>query len=139
MQKHVFREAIDSLKLGLFKDEDGTFLSETAEFQYLERALVPDEDQAIFLVPQTGGEAIISIFNELQSTEEKHPNWPSNGFEALAIITEELGELAQAMLQFKHEGGDPERIRQEAIQVAAMGIRFVLNLPETNTQTESHE
>lgn len=135
MQKQVFCEAIHGLRISEFKDPNGKPLIDDAGFQYLEQALCPEEEQVTFSVPVVGGEAIIAIFNELRRAEEKWPNWPAAGFEALAIVTEELGELAQAMLQYKHEGGDPERIRQEAIQVAAMGIRFALNLPKT----ESHE
>lgn len=72
--------------------------------------------------------ALLDIYSELEAAEKQHPNWPENPFEALAIITEELGELSQALLQYKHEGGLSEAIRAEAIHVTAMGFRFIINI-----------
>ena len=74
---------------------------------------------------------IDDILKELERAEEKHPGWPADFFEGHAIISEEVGELAQAIIDHKYKGQglySLNRIREEAIQVAAMGIRFLLNL-----------
>ena len=72
-------------------------------------------------------EQIISdVFDELRRAEEKHPGWPENIFEQLAIVGEEFGEVQQAALQAKWEQGKPERIYEEAVQMAAMSLRFLL-------------
>ena len=130
MEIIALQSALESLtNRGIFT-ADSTLIEECVEFTYLTETLkeMEKENSMLISVPNTEQDLVL-IFEELQHAQEKHPNWPNSGFEALAIVTEELGELAQAMLQFKHEGGDPERIRAEAIQVAAMGLRFVLNLP----------
>jgi NTP pyrophosphatase (non-canonical NTP hydrolase) len=73
---------------------------------------------------------IEKVFEELRAAEIKHPSWPDNLFEAVTIITEEVGELAQACLDDKYKEKCPEKIIEEAAQVAAMGIRFLLNYLE---------
>ncbi len=65
---------------------------------------------------------------ELKRAEEQHPTWPTDAFEQLAIIGEEFGELQQAVLQYKHEGGSFESIQHEGIQVAAMVQRFLMGI-----------
>jgi hypothetical protein len=71
---------------------------------------------------------IQEVFAELLRAEELHPGWPDNLFEQIAIIGEELGELQQAALQAKYEGKPADHIRTEAIQLAAMSLRFLFNL-----------
>lgn len=71
---------------------------------------------------------IAQILAELSKAEIKHPNWPDNIVEQSAIVAEESGELIRAALQEKFEGGTKEECRKEAIQTAAMCIRFLKNL-----------
>lgn len=68
------------------------------------------------------------VFDELRRAEEKFPIWPYNIFEALAILGEEFGELQRAALQYKHEGQPYGNVRKEAVQTAAMALRFLFNL-----------
>lgn len=52
--------------------------------------------------------------------EQNHPpEW------YLAILVEEVGELAQAIVQAQHEEGDPKRIRRELVQVAAVALAML--------------
>jgi NTP pyrophosphatase (non-canonical NTP hydrolase) len=83
--------------------------------------------------------AIDLMLEGLASAQHKHPLWPENVYEQIAVITEELGELSQAVLQHEHEGGDYQRIVYEAVQVAAMGMRFLKNLdtPESKKRKTS--
>jgi len=73
-------------------------------------------------------EAVKLALAELKKAEEKHPNWPSDPIHAAAIVAEEAGELVQASLDTTYSGGSQDRMRAEASQVAAMGLRFLANL-----------
>lgn len=42
------------------------------------------------------------ISNEYRWAVEKHPNFPSNEFEMMCVIQEELGEAIQALNDLKH-------------------------------------
>lgn len=73
---------------------------------------------------------IHAVACEVERAERKWPIWPLNLFEQLAIVGEEFGELQQAVLQNKHESGKAEHVREEAIHLAAMAVRFLKNLPD---------
>jgi hypothetical protein len=70
------------------------------------------------------------INDELRRATNKFPTWPSDPLHAVGIIGEEFGELSQATLQCVYEPhkSDTFDIRCEAIQVAAMAIRFLMSL-----------
>jgi hypothetical protein len=76
------------------------------------------------------------VFAELKAAEAKHPTWPDDPIYGAAIVAEEAGELIQASIDWtykKNEDGTVKNNSQmikEAIQTAAMGIRFLLNLCE---------
>ena len=58
---------------------------------------------------------------ELGKAKGKHPEFPYLYSERLAIIAEELGELAAAL----NDGEKNERIVEEAAHVAVTTIRFI--------------
>lgn len=58
---------------------------------------------------------------QLTKAKVKHPEFPDNPTEALCIITEELGELAEAI----NDKQSKERMREEAAHVAVTAIRFL--------------
>lgn len=71
------------------------------------------------------------IANEVVSAKAKFPSWPDDPFHALAVISEEFGELNQAVVQHVYEPKkkvEHDDIRDEAIQLAAMAVRFVMSL-----------
>ena len=71
------------------------------------------------------------VFAELQKATLKFPLWPTDPFHALSVVGEEYGELQKAVLQHcyeKHKGVSLDDIREEALQLAAMGLRFALSL-----------
>ena len=76
---------------------------------------------------------------ELRKAKKKFPSWPDHPAGQAGIVVEEAGELMQACLQKKYERkkrSDAEhiaRMRSEAIQTAAMAIRFLENLEEIKT------
>jgi len=76
------------------------------------------------------------ILDELARAMKKFPQWPSDPLHAVGVIGEEFGELSQAVLKAMYEPKfDPierheqmEAIKEEAIQTAAMSIRFLMSL-----------
>jgi NTP pyrophosphatase (non-canonical NTP hydrolase) len=84
---------------------------------------------------------IIALFcKELLNAEAKHGSFPSDPVHAVSIINEEIGELTKACLQFYY--GDEktkEKIKNEAIQVGAMALRFLLDLEKYKNKEELNE
>lgn len=73
----------------------------------------------------------LRIRDELRSAMVKHPRWPTDPLHALSVLQEEVGELAKDVLQRQYE---PDKgillsdVEAEAIQCAAMCLRFLLSL-----------
>lgn len=73
---------------------------------------------------------IEEVLEELNRATKKFPTWPTNPFHALAILGEEYGELDKALVQYTYE---PEKstfedVRSEAVQTAAMALRFLMSI-----------
>lgn len=76
------------------------------------------------------------VLKELKRAKKKFPNWPDHAAAQAGIVCEEAGELMQAALQFKYEKGkngltidqQKKKMQEEAIQTAAMALRFLENL-----------
>ena len=68
------------------------------------------------------------ILKELRSAKEKWAAWPIDPIHAASVLSEEAGELVQAANDFCYSGGDSERMRAEAVQTVAMGLRFLAGL-----------
>jgi len=76
----------------------------------------------------TDGNFTARMHNEINRARAKFPD--QNVWITLAALTEEVGELNQAILQFNHEPQrqiTPEKIYKEAIQVAVMAMRVALD------------
>ena len=58
---------------------------------------------------------------ELGKAKGKHPEFPNGNADGLCIISEEIGELAQAI----NDDEAKERLIEEAAHVAATAIRFI--------------
>ena len=68
------------------------------------------------------------LFVEFCRAVVKHPKWPTDAIHASAILNEEAGELTQVAIDFHFSGDGREHMREEAIQVGAMVLRFLMNL-----------
>lgn len=68
-----------------------------------------------------GRDAVIDAVAELQNARKKFPAFNS-AHEGYAILEEEVDELWD---EVKRKDSSKEKMRKEAIQVAAMAIRFV--------------
>jgi hypothetical protein len=81
------------------------------------------------------------VIEELRFATAKYPHWPCDSIHAAGIVVEESGELMQACLDhayeaMNHAGKDTERrMRQEAVQTAAMALRFLVNLGQYDRRT----
>ena len=78
------------------------------------------------------------VLAELRRAERIHPTWPDDPIYAAAIIGEEAGEVIKAVnnaVTGKKDGKDSD-YRTEAIQCAAMCIRFLKNLDNFNWDTK---
>ena len=67
---------------------------------------------------------------EVSKAVAKFPTWPTDPIHAAAVLNEEVGELNKAVLQAVYEPhkSGPGEVREEAIQVAAMALRFLASL-----------
>lgn len=76
------------------------------------------------------GDTISAVYSELTQALAKFPTWPTDPLHALAVLGEEYGELTKDVLQMTYEPGktNAENVRKEAIQTAAMALRFVASL-----------
>ena len=71
---------------------------------------------------------LLCFVGELENAEKKHPNWPVDPVHAAAIVNEEAGELIRAALNYNYENKPYFEMTDEAIQVGAMALRFLLNI-----------
>lgn len=81
------------------------------------------------------------IMQEVSRATAKFPTWPTRALDAFAVLGEEHGELQKECLQMTYEPHKSSRdaVRKEAIQTAAMAIRFCLSLDCYDyTPTEQH-
>lgn len=74
--------------------------------------------------------ALNAVADELRSATRKFPPMAS-AREGYAVILEELDEMWQ---EVKH--GTTARAREEALQVAAMAIRFLIDIPDPDDTPE---
>lgn len=67
---------------------------------------------------------------ELERAVRKFPTWPTDPLHAFAVLGEEFGELQKAILQHTYEPhkSTADDVRTEAIQAAAMAMRFLFSL-----------
>lgn len=75
------------------------------------------------------------MVTELAYANGKHPGWPADdAVHASAILNEEAGKLTQASIDYTYghfpAGETAARMKQKALRVAAMALRFYASIPE---------
>lgn len=66
-----------------------------------------------------------AVLDELERAKMKHPHWPSDILYRGAIVAEEAGELLRACNQATMEEGKVNEAYTEAVQTAAVALRFL--------------
>lgn len=74
--------------------------------------------------------AFTLVKKELEKALKKYPLWPTDPLHALAVLGEEFGELTKDTLQLCYEPHKTtkENLKAEAVQTAAMAIRYLVGL-----------
>lgn len=93
------------------------------------------------MITPYNNEKLAPIFLELERATKKFPEWPNDPIHATLVIGEEFGELTKEVLQMTYEPEKTsyEKVRMEAIQTAAMTIRFILSLDSYKySKSEQH-
>ncbi len=67
---------------------------------------------------------LASVWKEHRRQLEKWGRQNRILFEWLAYITEELGELSEAISEYEYRDGDKDNIVKEAIQVATLALKI---------------
>lgn len=77
-------------------------------------------------------DAILLARSEVEAATRKFPTWPTRACDAAMVLNEEVGELNKEILQLTYEPhkGNREEVMKEAIQTAAMALRFLMSLEE---------
>ncbi|WP_221029930.1 hypothetical protein [Actomonas aquatica] len=78
------------------------------------------------------------IAAEVARATRKFPVWPTDPLHAVGVVGEEFGELQKEVLQLTYEPqkSSKEAVRIEAVQLAAMSIRFLLSLDRYEYQPQ---
>ena len=84
-----------------------------------ELTILKNKIEEVLTMPEKTAYEIVAI--ELGKAKGKHPEFPLAPAEALSIITEELGELAEAI----NDKENKVRQVEEAAHVAVSAIRFI--------------
>ena len=71
------------------------------------------------------------VMAEIDRAEKIHPVWPKNHVHQVAILCEESGEALKACLDYDEGKGSKRQMIIEAVHTAAMAIRFLKNIEET--------
>jgi Lar family restriction alleviation protein len=74
--------------------------------------------------------SVREVVAEVGRAMNKFPTWPTDPLHAAAVVAEEAGELHKAALQHTYEPHKSSLadVREEAIQTAAMALRFLASM-----------
>jgi NTP pyrophosphatase (non-canonical NTP hydrolase) len=80
--------------------------------------------------PLAASRAAALALQEVERATLKFPEWPTDPLHAVAVLGEEFGELTKATLQAVYEPHKSTMadVREEAVQCAAMALRFIMSL-----------
>lgn len=89
---------------------------------------VKPSETIVSAVQDTQTTIIVSVIDELTKARAKFPPFNS-AHEGWAIIKEELDELWEVVRENQATPGRDRRMAAEARQVAAMALRFIIDMP----------
>ena len=75
-------------------------------------------------------QALKLISVEIGKAQSKFPTWPTDPLHAIGVVNEEVGELNKELLQLTYEPhkGNQAAVFEEAVQAAAMAVRFLMSI-----------
>jgi hypothetical protein len=77
------------------------------------------------------GQAVTDVLNEVKAAQDKFP--PMNSaHEGYAVLLEEVDELWE-IVKLKQKNRDLTAMRKEAVQIAAMALRFLTDVCNEET------
>lgn len=81
-------------------------------------------------LPVAVHDAVAIVLGELRRAMAKFPTWPTDPLHAVGVLNEEVGELNKELLQLTYEPHKVTResVHTEAVQSAAMALRFLASL-----------
>lgn len=96
----------------------------------LERRAAQPANVARLVEDVTVDDLLAIVRAEVVRATDKFPTWPTDPLHASGVVQEESGELAKAVLQRMYEPhkSTDEDVRTEAVQTAAMAVRFLLSM-----------
>ena len=68
---------------------------------------------------------IDKISAALIDAKSRHPKFADSLYEAVCILTEECGEVAQSVYDVERDGGNIDIVEYELAQVGAVAVRFL--------------
>lgn len=82
------------------------------------------------IAPAAVPDALQDVLAEVGRATRKFPTWPTDPLHAIGVLGEEFGELTKAVMQATYEPhkNKPDDVRSEAMQTAAMALRFLASL-----------
>lgn len=107
--------------------DSGPWRESAGDARMDEDAMIGDEMDTQQTLLQS---VIDEVSREVTRATAKFPTWPTDPIHAGNVVSEEAGELAKAVLEHTYEPHKSTRddVRKEAIETAAMAIRFVLSM-----------
>jgi Zn-finger protein len=101
------------------------------------RAVSKVEQEQVYRDIAASGSVLDAVAEEVERAAQMYPWWPVNIVEQAAIAAEESGEVVKSVNNYywKHGDDSVEDIRKEAVQAAAMWVRFIVNLDEDAKRT----
>ena len=76
-----------------------------------------------------------AVEKELNHAESKFDWWPTDPIHGVTIITEEVGEAAEAALKYHYEDEPIENLEEELIQVATTAMRCWISIKRNKILT----
>jgi hypothetical protein len=96
---------------------------------------MPSKDEIDSILPYSLPEdapdfALGEVLDELKAARKKFNEWPLDPIHAYGVLAEECGELGKELMQltYKPERSSMAAVRSEAVQTAAMALRFLQGL-----------
>ncbi|MHB1057288.1 MAG: hypothetical protein ACYC0F_05330 [Rhodanobacter sp.] len=93
-------------------------------------AVMAEIEAATAKFPTWPTDPLHAVMAEIEAATAKFPTWPTDPLHAVTVLGEEFGELTKAVMQATYEPykNGPGAVRIEAVQTAAMALRFLASL-----------